>query len=216
MNTSDLATLIPMAIGFALSPAALIELILVLFSKRRVTNSIAFVLALIVATSAALLLGALGSSLTGSTGGGTSTVVAWIIVAFGLLLLLLGVVNWRKRHDTTEPPVFQAIANMGPGAVAFLSLGVTFVNPKNLPLLLSAGATIRSTDAPWLAGAVFVLVGTLPYTAAMLYSLLGGERSTTTLEKVREWLIAHNRLIMGGLCAVLGLLMVVKGVAALP
>ena len=215
MSTSDIATLLPVAIGFALSPAALIQLILVLLSKRRVTNSIAFVVALIVMTSAALFLGALGSSATEGSGGSTSTIGSWIFVAFGVLLLLLGVSNWRKRHDTTEPAAFQAIANMGPGAVAVLTLGVTFVNPKNLPLLLSAGATIGSADAPWLAGALFVVVGTLPYTGAMLYALLGGERSTATLERLRGWLVARNRLIMGVLCSLLGVLLLVKGVAAL-
>ena len=53
MTATDLATLIPVAIGFALSPAAIIQLILVLLSKRRVTNSIAFVVSLIALTSLA-------------------------------------------------------------------------------------------------------------------------------------------------------------------
>lgn len=215
MSASDIATLLPVAIGFALSPAAIIELILVLFSHRRVTNSIVFVIALVITTSAALALGALGSSASGDSGGDTSTVASWAFVAFGLLLVAMGVANWRKRTDTSEPPVFQAIASMGPAAVAFLSLGVTFINPKNLPLLLSAGATIGSTDAPWLAGAAFVVVGTLPYTGAMLYSLLGGDRSTATLERLRDWLVANNRLIMAVLCSLLGILLLVKGITAL-
>ncbi len=215
MTATDLATLIPVAIGFALSPAAIIQLILVLLSKRRVTNSIAFVVSLIALTSLALILGALGSSATGDSGGSGSSIGSWILAAFGLLLLVMGISNWRKRHDTSEPAAFAAIANMGPGAVALLTLGVTFINPKNLPLLLSAGATIDSMEAPWIAGAVFVLVGTLPYTGAMLYSLLGGEQSAATLERLREWLVAHNRVIMGVLCTALGILLLVKGIAGL-
>ena len=215
MNTSVVATLLPVAIGVALSPAGLIELILVLFSQRRVTNSIAFVVALFVTTSAALLLGDLGSTAAGGSGGSQSTIVSGFVAAFGALLLLMGVSNWRKRRDTTEPAMFQAIATMGPGAVALLSLGVTFINPKNLPLLLSAGATIGSSGAPWLAGAAFVVVATLPYTAAMLYALLGGEHGTATLERLRNWLVAHNRLIMAVLCSLLGILLLVKGITAL-
>lgn len=215
MTATDLATLIPVAIGFALSPAAIIQLILVLLSKRRVTNSIAFVVSLIALTSLALILGALGSSATGDSGGSGSSIGSWILAAFGLLLLVMGISNWRKRHDTSEPAAFAAIGNMGPGAVALLTLGVTFINPKNLPLLLSAGATIDSMEAPWIAGAVFVLVGTLPYTGAMLYSLLGGEQSAATLERLREWLVARNRVIMGVLCTALGILLLVKGIAGL-
>lgn len=216
MTWSDLATIIPLAIGFALSPAAIIELILVLFSKRRVVNAIAFVVALLVLTTAALLLGAAGANAAGGDGGGgTSTVGSVVVGVLGLLLLVLGVTNWRKRHDTSEPAVFATIAGMGPGAVAFLSLGVTFVNPKNLPLLLGAGATISRTDAPLLSGAVFLLVGTLPYTGAMLYSLLGGESSRATLDRLRQWLIRNNRIIMAIICTLLGLLLAFKGVSAL-
>jgi len=215
VSPSDIATLLPVAIGFALSPAAIIELILVLFSQRRVTNSIAFVIALVVTASAALVLGALGSSASGGSGGATSPAASWVFVIFGLLLVAMGVSNWRKRSDTSEPAVFQAIATMGPGAVAFLSLGVTFLNPKNLPLLLSAGATIGSTDSPWLAGVAFLAVGTLPYTGAMLYSLLGGDHSAATLERLRDWLVANNRLIMAVLCSLLGVLLLVKGITAL-
>ena len=215
MSSSDIATLLPVAIGFALSPAAIIELILVLFSQRRVTNSIVFVVSLIVTTSAALALGAVGSNAAGGSAGSTSTIGSWAFVVFGLLLVVMGVSNWRKRSDTSEPAVFRTIATMGPGAVALLTLGVTFINPKNLPLLLSAGETIGSTDAPWLSGAVFVIIGTLPYTGAMLYSLLGGDRSTATLERLRDWLVAHNRLIMAVLCSVLGVLLLVKGIMAL-
>jgi len=113
------------------------------------------------------------------------------------------------RHDRA------AGATLGPGAVAVLALGVTLINPKNLPLPLSGRATIGSTDAPWLTGVAFIVVGTLPYTGAMLYSLLGGDRSTATLERLRDWLVAHNRLIMAVLCALLGVLLLVKGLTAL-
>jgi hypothetical protein len=215
MSGSDIAVLLPMAIGFALSPAAIVELILVLFSRRRVVNSIAFVVALLVLTTAALLLGSLGSNASGSSDSGPSTVSSIVVAVFGLLLLVMGVVNWRNRADTSEPPVFQTIAGMGPAAVAFLSLGVTFINPKNLPLLLSAGSVIAQTDAPLLAGAFFLVVGTLPYTGAMLYSLLGGEPAQRRLDAVRAWLIARNRLIMGVLCTLLGLVLLAKGLTAL-
>jgi hypothetical protein len=43
----DLTTILSLAIGFALSPARIAELILVLFSTCRVVNSVAFVVALL-------------------------------------------------------------------------------------------------------------------------------------------------------------------------
>jgi Sap, sulfolipid-1-addressing protein len=215
--SEDLSVLVPMAIGFALSPAGIVELILVLFSQRRVLNSIVFVLALLVLSFVPLGIGALGASAadSGSAGADPSAVASGVLAVFGLVLVVIGISNWRQRHDANEPAIFASIAGMGPGAVAFLTLGVTFVNPKNLPLLLSAGGIIAGTDTPVSNAAVFMLLGTLPYTAAMLYSLLGGDGAQTRLDALRGWLVSRNRVIMGVLCTALGLLLLMRGVTAL-
>lgn len=217
MNATAIATLIPVAIGLALSPAALIQLILVLLSRRRVANSIAFVGSLLVLSAAAMALGGLGAAAAGDTpvAAKPSLVSSIVFTLLGVPLLVIGIRNWRNRADTSEPAVMASIANMGPGAVAFLSLGATFINPKNLPLLISAGAVTAATPSPLLVGLIFLLVGTAPYTAAMIYSLAGGEAANTNLERLRVWLVARNRLIMGVLCIVLGLLTSAKGIAGL-
>jgi uncharacterized membrane protein len=216
VNAVTIATLLPVAIGLALSPAALIQLILVLFSRKRVVNSIAFVGSLLVFSAAAMALGGLGASAVGEQPDKPdSPVVSVVLAVFGLLLLVVGWTNWRNRADTSEPAAMAAIANMGPGAVAFLSLGATFINPKNLPLLISAGATTAATPSPLLVGLVFLLIATAPYTVAMVYSLAGGERAAAQLDRVRAWLVARNRLIMGVICLLLGLVLLIKGVTAL-
>lgn len=215
MNPETLATLVPTAIGLALSPAALIQLILVLLSKRRVVNSVAFVGSLLVLSALAMTLGAVGANAASSSSGGSGMVGGIVFAALGALLLAVGVKNWRNRADTSEPAVMATIANMGPAAVAFLTLGATFINPKNLPLLISAGATVAGTQSPWLVGLGFLLLATAPYWVAMLYSLLGGEKANATLERMRSWLVARNRLIMGVICIVLGLMLLVKGIAAI-
>lgn len=166
MNAETLATLISTAIGLALSPAALIQLILVLLSKRRVVNSIAFVGSLLVLTALAMTLGGLGANAAGAGGGGPSLVGGIVFATTGALLLVVGLKNWRNRADTSEPAMMATIANMGPAAVAFLTLGATFVNPKNLPLLISAGATVAGTETPWLVGLGFLLLSTSPYWVA--------------------------------------------------
>ena len=62
---SAILTLI--AIAAALSPIALIELVLVLFSDRRTLNSPFFVVALIAFTAVGAALGAIGSRTSGSS-----------------------------------------------------------------------------------------------------------------------------------------------------
>ena len=121
--SETIASLIPAAIGIALSPVPIVELILVIFSRRRLPNTVAFVLTLIVLSAAAVALGAAGEKATESSGHHTSAGMAVMLVVLGVLLLLVGVRNWRNRADASEPKVFQTIAGMGPAAAAFLALG---------------------------------------------------------------------------------------------
>lgn len=214
--TQVAAVLLPVAIGFAISPVPLIELILVLFSRRRVVNTIAFVLALMGGTALAVFLGAIGSSaVEGGDTSGPSTVMRVVIGGLGLVLLLLGIQNWRNRADESQPKVLATIYEMGPFPVAALAVGIALFNPKNLPLLLAAGQTIGGSSAPFVIGLVFVLVANSPYLIAAGYSLLGGQGAADRLDRMRVWLIRRNRLIMGILCTVLGLLLLLKALSGI-
>jgi hypothetical protein len=208
-------TLIPVAIGVALSPAPIIELILVLFSKRRTVNAITFIVVLWACTAIAVAIGAFGGNAASGGSSEPSTIVGWFFAGLGLLLLVIGVKNWRNRADTSEPAVFATVSGMGPGAVAFLAFGAVAVNPKNLVLLLTAGQTVGASPSPLLYGIGFVLMATLPYWLAVGYALLGGEGARVRLDSMRAWLVAHNRMIMGIICVVLGLVLVAKGVSAI-
>ena len=212
--SNSFLTLVPVAVGVAVSPAPLIELILVLFSKRRTVNAIAFIATLWIATATVLAIGAAGGQ---ATDGGTdepSALMGWVFAALGLVLLVLGVTNWRNRADSSEPAVFSTISAMGPLPVAVLAFGAVAVNPKNTVLLLAAGQSVGSSGSPLWYGLGFILVATLPYWLAVGYALLGGEAAHQRLDRMRAWLIAHNRMIMGVLCVALGLLLAAKGLAA--
>lgn len=214
-NPTALLALVPIAIGFALSPVPIVELILVLFSRRRVVNSITFIVSLMAATALAVVVGGAGGQASGDTAAGPSTIVSIVMVVLGLLLLVIGWRNWQNRADTSEPRMLATIYEMGPVPVAVLAIGVSLFNPKNLPLLLAAGATIGATSAPFLIGIAFIVLATLPYLVATLYSLLGGDGAAGNLERMRAWLIARNRLILGVICIVLGGILVAKAVVSL-
>lgn len=95
------------------------------------------------------------------------------------------------------------------------SPSASLFNPKNLPLLLAAGSTIGATSAPLLIGIAFIVLATLPYLVATLYSLLGGAGAAANLERMKAWLVAKNRLIMGIICILLGAILVAKAIAGL-
>ena len=141
--------------------------------------------------------------------------MGWVFAALGALLVALGVKNWRNRADTSEPAVFATISGLGPMAVALLAFGAVAVNPKNTVLLLASGQAVGTADSPLLVGAGFVLLATLPYTLSVGYALLGGASASDRLDRMRAWLVARNRRIMGIVCLVLGAVLILKGVAVL-
>jgi hypothetical protein len=212
--------LLPSAVGIALSPAAIIELILVVFSRRARVNGIVFLLTVAVPIFVLPLLGATVVKSTtegGSSGGGSAG--AWVLVAFGVLLLFMAVVNLRKYRDTRAPTVFDKVQGMGPGAVFVLALGVTLFNPKNLALLLSAGETMReatlSTGELIAALVIFTMVAMLPLLLVVGYQLYGGQGAAVRLDTAKAALLRNNHKIMFWICLLIGLLMAARGIAAL-
>jgi hypothetical protein len=216
---SVLLGLVPSAIAFAISPVPIIELILVVFSKRSRINGIVFLLTVAVPTFVIPLLGAtvVMTATDGGSGGGGAG--AWVKLVFGVLLLLLALVNLKKYHDTDAPKAFGLIDTMGPGAVFGLAIGVTLVNPKNLALLLSAGEYLReaslSAGQLVIAIAVFTVLALLPYLAVIGYQNLGGEAAAARLSSLKTGLLRNNHKIMFWVCLVIGLLISARGITAL-
>ena len=211
--------LVPAAIGVALSPAALIELILVLFSKRARVNGLVFVVTLMVSIFAVAAIGAFAMKVT--TDDSTdqpSTAKGIVLLILGVLALLIAWRNWTRRTDTSVPKMFDTIANMGPGAVFVLAVGAVPLNPKNLVMVLAAGAQAAASGEPTAtivtALVVFTLLAASPFLVAIGYVLIAGDGALERLGTVRDWLMSHNRLIMAIVLGVLGLVIVGQGWAA--
>lgn len=212
--------LVSSAIGFAISPISLIELILVVFSRRARVNGIVFLLTLAVPLFLLPLLGA--TAVKAATGGAAesgSGGSAWFQVGFGAVLLLMALANLRKYNDTDAPKVFDTIEGMGPGAVFVLAIGVTLFNPKNLALLLAAGETMREASMEMsqilLVSALFTLVAMSPFLAVVGYQLFGGDKAAERLTAIKAVLLRNNHKIMFWVCGLIGAVMLARGVPAL-
>lgn len=211
--------LVPAAIGVALSPAALTELILVLFSKRARVNGLVFVATLMVSIFAVAAIGAFAMKVT--TDDSTdqpSTAKGIVLLVLGVLALLIAWRNWTRRTDTSVPKMFDTIANMGPGAVFVLAVGAVPLNPKNLVMVLAAGAQAaasgETTATVVTALVVFTLLAASPFLVAIGYVLIAGDGAQERLGVVRDWLMSRNRLIMAIVLGVLGLVILGQGWAA--
>ena len=146
-----LGSILPMAIGVAISPVPIIAVILMLFSKRARSNGIAFlvgwVLALVVVGSIVLIL----ANLEKISAGGTPSTLAYVLkLLLGLLFLFMAVRQWRGRPKEGEEPHMPkwmaSIDQFTPGKAFGFAAILAGVNPKNLGLTLAAALSIAQAN----------------------------------------------------------------------
>jgi hypothetical protein len=202
---------LPVAIAVAVSPVPIIAVILMLFTAKARTNSVAFLLGwllgLIVVGSIVLLAGDVASDDSGE-----STVSGVVKLVLGLLFLLLAVRNWRSRPKAGEEPEMPAwmaaIDEFGTGKSGGIGVLLSGLNPKNLALTAAGAATIAAagltSGEEISAFVVFVAIASVTVAAPVLVYLILGERVQGGLNSLKEWLIANNNTVMAVLLVVLG------------
>jgi hypothetical protein len=104
--SETIGSILPVAVGVAISPIPIIAVILMLFTTRAKVNSLAFLVGWIagILISGGIVLGIANASSLASTDDEPSTTVGVIKLLFGLLLLLLAGRNWRGRPRAGEEP----------------------------------------------------------------------------------------------------------------
>ncbi len=215
-----LGTILPQAIGVAISPVPIIAVILMLFSRRARSNGPAFVLgwvlALAVVGSIVLVLANLGKI----SAGGTPSTLAYVLkLLLGLLFLFLAVRQWRSRPKAGEelqmPKWMATIDTFTAGKAFGLAALLAGVNPKNLALTLAAALSIAqaglSGAAPWIALLIFILLASLTVAGPVLYYLFAGQSAEKTLTTWKAWLVANNTTVMFILLLVLGVALIGEG-----
>ena len=217
--------MLPLAIGIAISPLAIVAVILILTTPQARTNGPAFLggwlLALAVVGGVALVVTDAAESADTS---GPRTIVAVLKLALGVTLLVLAWRGFRGRPqpggDAPLPKWMAALDRFTPGRS--LAVGALFggVKPKNLILAAAAAAGIAGAG---LGGAqqvavllLLILVASIAIIAPVaVYFLLGDERSARVLDGWKTWLQANNSAVMIVLLVVFGVVLLGKGIAGL-
>lgn len=210
---------LPLAIGIAVSPIPIIAAILMLFSVRATSTSTGFllgwILGIVVATA---VFTALAGTL--KTGGEPSAVASWIKIGLGVLLLLVGIRQWRGRGGQHAAPKWMAAIDdfTFPKALG-LGFLLSAVNPKNLIIAAGAGLIIGSgavgVGGDAAAIALFTVIASSTVAIPVLAHLVAAERMTGPLESLRKWLQDNNATVMATMILVIGVVLVGKGVSGL-
>ncbi|MCC5953782.1 MAG: GAP family protein [Acidimicrobiia bacterium] len=215
-----------LALGAAVgaSPIPLIAIVAVLFSARSKVNGLVF-LAVWCTGLAALTTGAylLAVSLDiGSGDAATDRGVQWARLALGIVLISAAAIKWRRRPGPTDEPTLpgwmSGLDRLSVGRTVLLAGGLS-LNPKNLMLAGAAAVTLAESElttthvATGIAG--FAVLGSAPVATAVVYRLVGGDRATVRLERLRAWLARHNTTVVAALFATIGAILIAQGLGLL-
>ncbi len=213
---------LPLAVGVAASPVPIIAVVIMLTTPRASRNGPAFLLGwlagLAVAGTVLLIIGgSLGTSHT------PPAWASWLDIGLGVLLILAGVREFRRRPrgDETPPmPGWMAkVDRMAPAAALGLGALLVAVNPKNLLLVIGGAAAIAKTGIPAgqqvIAYLVFAIVATIGVGAPVVIYVTMRKRSADMLAKLKNWMSRENAVILAVLCLLIAAKLIGDAISAL-
>jgi hypothetical protein len=209
------------ALGIALSPVAVVGLILMLVSAGGMAKAWAFLLGWgLGATLVLVIVSTLISGSTSDSNDEARPIVATMQLLLGVGMLYLAWRTWKGRPAEGEEPNLpawmQKMDTVTVGKAATLGLMLCASNPKNLALLVSSAGAIGQASIDGvevlLVNALFILVACLGMLGPILVSLAAGDRAPRILGSMRQWLIANNATIMAVLLLILGANVLGKGI----
>jgi hypothetical protein len=212
-----------LGLAIALSPVTVIAVILMLLSSHGRIVGLTFLFGWVTGLAIAIVV---IEQLTGPVGiGDEHDGDTWVDVArflLGCLLVLFGVIRWRRRNPATLPPLpswMQMIDRLTP--VIALGVGIAWAGPtpKNLVLLSAAAASISEANLTGgeetIATAILVAAASLGVAIPVVWAYYAGERASGRLVTWRDWLTANNTAVMAVVLGAAGLLLIVKSLPGL-
>lgn len=213
---------LPVAVGLLLAAAPMVILAVVLVTKRPLSVSYAFlggwVLGLIV-VGGIVLAAADAITLTGEPPWWAGS----LKLVLGAVLVFMAVRKWSGRPrpgDEPKVPKWMAAADTMTAGKAFgLGFVLAAANPKNLVLVV-AGAAVIADATPRVheqvvALIVFVVVASLGLAAPVIVRGVLGARSDRLLAVTDEWMTRNNAVIMSVVLLILGVVLIINGIASL-
>jgi len=206
-----LADLLTLAVANAISPLAIVAVILMATSGKGRTNGTAFILGSF--TFAVALVG--GIVLFGRSAGAEDVdsaphiTIDVIELVLGVAMIVLGILQWRKRSSHETPKWMDSIDGMNIW-MAFL-LGMLLagpLSPKDLPLLIAAGGRISQASLATAEAVavivIFAALGLVAIAIPWILSVVAPGKVEQSLSGPRTWLVSNHSVIMTVLFVILG------------
>jgi hypothetical protein len=218
MLLNAIAESLPMSVGVALSPLAILAIVMILMTAKARTNAPAFLLGWILGL---LMVGVIVFIIPASQIAGREPIAAagYLRIGLGAFLLYYAVKQWRNRpgpDEAVEMPKFLAgFDTFSAGKSLLTGFLLVAIHPKNL-LLCAAGAGAIDLHTPNLvlqfgAYAVFTLIASSPIAIPLIVYFLARERAKTLFDSWKDWLIRNNQTVLVVIVVIIGGLILARG-----
>jgi threonine/homoserine/homoserine lactone efflux protein len=210
--------LIPLALVVALSPLTIIPaIVLVLQSDRARATGLAFLAGWLLGLAATTAVFVQLPRLLDGLNRPAPTWAAWVRIAVGIALVVLGIWRWMTRHRATKQPAWlNRLSRVTPVGAAAVGLGLILVNPKVLVMNAAAGLVIGTAGlgvpGAWLAVAYYTLIAGSSVLVPILSYAVAGQRVDHQLDRVKQWMERQHAVLMAGFLTVVGLLLMYTGI----
>lgn len=212
------ASLIPHGIAVALSPLPIAALIFLLLSNRPRSNSLGFLIGWFLALLLNISIFVALFHASGVPAGGDPGGVKVFHLILGVLLIVIGLNEWRGRPKKGKKPNIpkwmEAIAHFNMLKSFLIAVSLVTLNAKNTVLDVAVGDMISkssdSAEGKVTAIIVFSFIASLSILIPVVAFFIMGNKLKKPLNNVNGFFIQNSNVILAVLFLLLGASLVIK------
>lgn len=213
-----LSKIIPLSIGAAFSPTVIALELLILSGKRSRARSTAFLAGVIVVFAALTALG-LAISHTSADSPVQETITKTVDILAGVLLLVLAFATILRSlvHDSVPAVEGEAKEAKNPGLLSAFLLGLAIMLSNfstillYVPAMRSISAAAISGGDKFIAVVIAFFISAAPILLIFGFAIAFPKVATPPLNKLRDWITRHQRVIGISVELIFGVYLVFKG-----
>jgi Sap, sulfolipid-1-addressing protein len=217
-----LGGLLPIAVAAAISSIPITVTILILLSPNRNTAALPFLAGWVVGAAGVIVLCALFASfLPKSPISGPDILSASLFMVIGVALVVLGIVNLRRRPQNDEAGLPDWLSRVSSfGALGSFAVAVLLdIRPKGLLLGMIGGLILHSASVKTGEAAVLVAIYTVIATSTVVLpiaaSFVARRRVEAKLISARDWLSKNGHILTSVMMLMIGVVIVGAGLVEL-
>ena len=201
---------IVIGLGASVSPVSIMVLISIMMTKNALKNALYFLLGF---TVVLLAYGVISELIFHDSDLGKSHVGGYIDIVFGVLCFLAIILVFRRGR---KPRGERFGTGIGAGKSFGIGAATMAVNTSTIIIFISgvnvvATSKVSNLDA-LIAMIVLVFFTLLTLFVPILIYVVFPEKSATLLEKLRGWLVRHNRVMVSGILALFCVYLLTVGI----